>query len=206
MNWGSVPDWLAGSGALLAVVFAGIAAKAALRTNDQQSRQLAHLEQAAVDSRAEQRRLQASQVAVWIELSAPDSGDARIQVCYSNASTQPVYSVRIKSRFLADTLENSIRFAVMPPTQGVEVSEKSSRILSSKLYVAAMESHPRPGNDDESSRYNSAVQHTLAQLMRQARDDGIQIEFHDAAGISWCRNNRGVLTEIVSSEPPATRS
>jgi hypothetical protein len=43
-DWGSVPDWLAAIGALVALIFAGIGARAVLRANEQQSKQLAGLD------------------------------------------------------------------------------------------------------------------------------------------------------------------
>lgn len=48
-GWGSVPDWLAGCGAIAILIFARAAARSARRTNEQQAVQLAHLEEVMND-------------------------------------------------------------------------------------------------------------------------------------------------------------
>lgn len=205
INWGSVPDWCAGLGALTAIFFARRAAIAAFATNDQQSRQLAQLEQAAQDTRDEHRRHQASQIAVWLELNEPpaDSANSSIKVCYCNASKQPVYNVRLRPEIFSEDLSFSIRIPVLPPTTDVNVSAKSSEILNSNLSVEAYSRTDRVCSRDEPDKYNEHHRTTLYALQRQARDEGISVEFHDSSGVAWRRNNRGVLAEIDANQTGA---
>ena len=66
VDWGSVPDWLAGSGAIIALIFAGMAALAARRTNQIQSAQINELQRESNERRLLERRQMASKVAVYI--------------------------------------------------------------------------------------------------------------------------------------------
>ena len=91
VDWGSVPDWLSGGGALLAVLFAGIAAKAAIRANIHQTRQIQQIEQQEQDRRAERTRAQAALVAAWV---VPD-GSLLPRIFFRNGSQLPVYAVTV---------------------------------------------------------------------------------------------------------------
>ena len=84
INWGSVPDWLSGLGTILALVFAGLAVRAAHRTNVQQSKQLEMLEE-------DRRRSQASRVAAWCFTGSKGEPTYRI----TNTSGLPVFRVEL---------------------------------------------------------------------------------------------------------------
>lgn len=90
INWGSVPDWLGGLGATVALVFAFFAVRAAQRTNLQQSQQLEQQSLQLALMEDERRQAQASQVASWpIEL------DEKVYTHVVNLSHLPVYDVTI---------------------------------------------------------------------------------------------------------------
>jgi hypothetical protein len=82
MDWGSVPDWLAGTGSVAALLFAFYAVREARRTNAQQSEQLGHV-------LAERRRAQAAKISGWVVETA--SGERQIRI--SNGSELPVFAM-----------------------------------------------------------------------------------------------------------------
>jgi hypothetical protein len=82
IDWGSVPDWLSGTGTLLALVFAFLAVRAAHSTNVQQGIELEAMQN-------DRRRAQAQTIAIW--MLNPIGGDATVRVC--NGSDIPVYGV-----------------------------------------------------------------------------------------------------------------
>lgn len=84
VDYGSVPDWLAGIGAVTALLWARKAARAAAETNQAQQAQLDAI-------RRTEREKQASAVAAWIEVGAGEV--ARYVI--ANNSGQPVYSFAI---------------------------------------------------------------------------------------------------------------
>ena len=63
VDWGSVPDWFAGAGALLALLLAFVAVRAAHRTNMRQSNQLDR--QSASSSRPAASSLRARRSSSW---------------------------------------------------------------------------------------------------------------------------------------------
>ena len=69
VDWGSVPDWLAGIGALSALFFAAVAARAAWDGSKLQARQILKLEEADLRRVEAGEREQASKVAVWIRMA-----------------------------------------------------------------------------------------------------------------------------------------
>ena len=83
VDWGSVPDWFAGTGTLLALIFAFFAVRAAHRTNIQQGLEL----QAMQDDR---RRSQANKVAAWMIYG---DEDGTRYLCVKNGSDLPVFGV-----------------------------------------------------------------------------------------------------------------
>jgi hypothetical protein len=83
IDWGSFPDWLAGAGSVLALVFAAMAARAAFKASAQQAEQLRILEE-------DRRRAHASMIAVW---PVEEGGELRCRV--QNRSGLPVYAALI---------------------------------------------------------------------------------------------------------------
>ncbi|MHA6619671.1 hypothetical protein [Pseudonocardia sp. DLS-67] len=87
IDWGSAPDWFAGVGAVLALLWARKAAKAAHETSKSQSVQLKQIEE-------DKRRAQAECIAAWAEWSNHD-GLTRPVIRLVNTSTVPVYHVAV---------------------------------------------------------------------------------------------------------------
>jgi hypothetical protein len=86
VDWGSVPDWLAGIGAILALIFAFFAVLAAHRTTVQQGLQLKVIQE-------DRARLQAGKVACWIH----DDGGPVCRV--QNGSDLPVFTTHVLIRY-----------------------------------------------------------------------------------------------------------
>ena len=84
IDLGSVPDWLAGGGAIAALAWARKAAKAASRTDERQGEQLALIQR-------EKQRSQAEHVAVWFDFSWDSNRPHRLVL--RNASELPVYEL-----------------------------------------------------------------------------------------------------------------
>lgn len=89
LDWGSIPDWLAGVGAVTALWFARKAAISAGKTNEQQAKQLSNQAKQIADANAEIKKRQATEVSLWLE-SGPDH-QARYRI--SNRSGQPIYNL-----------------------------------------------------------------------------------------------------------------
>lgn len=68
---GNLPDWLAGAGAVLAVIVASLALRAAHRSNKNQDEQIQQQARQLDGVRAEKNREQADHVSAWLE-SGPD--------------------------------------------------------------------------------------------------------------------------------------
>ncbi len=83
VDWGSVPDWFAGIGAVLALLFAAIAVRVARNTFIQQSKELE-------EARLERRQRQASRIAGWVL----NDGYSKV-VHVRNSSDLPVFGLTI---------------------------------------------------------------------------------------------------------------
>jgi hypothetical protein len=100
VNWGSVPDWLAGGGAVVALLWARKAAQAASRTDQRQGEQLAALER-------DKTRQQAEKFAVWLDY-VPRESEANQPRSWSwyfkvrNASELPVYDLNVWANLIDD--------------------------------------------------------------------------------------------------------
>jgi hypothetical protein len=111
MEWGSVAELLSAFGTLAALGAAAVAARAAIRTNNQQSVQLAHLEDADKERSQAAERAQAEKVACWISL---DKDSANPRPVWINGSGQPVYNATF---FLATPGKvTEVRYAVASPS------------------------------------------------------------------------------------------
>jgi hypothetical protein len=87
---GSVAELLSAFGTLAALVAASVAAWAAIRTSDQQGRQLRRLEEAERRRQAELEQRDAARIAFWTGVNS--DGPA---VWYVNSSDLPVYNLRL---------------------------------------------------------------------------------------------------------------
>lgn len=199
IGFGNWPDWIAAGGTLLAVIFAGFAARAAIKTSQQQARQLEILA-------AEQRRLrdestsaQASAVAVWWKRARVSrrSHTEAITAYVINTSRLPIYNCSINAKIKADGNEfRSLRHA----------------------WKQAWESAP-----DAHREWNAGpllLPHPAAQIFQEARIDTrglsnlelarladdvfilVSFTFRDAKGVWWLVSSRGDLEPIQSPMKP----
>jgi hypothetical protein len=104
VDWGSFPDWLAGIGAIVALLFAFFAVRAAHQTNVQQGKQLQALEH-------QQTQEQASKVAVWLDWTGDDVPAYHI----SNTSGLPIYEVYLNAARSMVSLFHATYEKVIPP-------------------------------------------------------------------------------------------
>jgi len=97
---GDWPGWIAAAGTLLAVVFAGFAALAAMKTNQQQTRQLEMLAADQQRLHRESIRQQATEVAVWWKRGRVSDGPQTrsFTVYVMNASSLPIYNCAIDAK------------------------------------------------------------------------------------------------------------
>ncbi|MDD7919688.1 hypothetical protein [Actinomycetospora callitridis] len=95
VDWGSVPDWLAGVGAVAALAFAAVAATAARATNKIQSMQIAELQEQNRRRDETERRSLASKVAVYISVGEDESGFDQAFVRFVNSGDQPIYDLTV---------------------------------------------------------------------------------------------------------------
>lgn len=180
-EWGTVPDWLAGAGAVVAVVFAGMAAKAALRTNIQQGAQLSHLENAEIERIESRERAQAKRVAVWIVL---DSAAKPEVYCY-NASELPIYNASIICVSPLGTTRTF--YACKSPDAEAKRMNRPTEILRCQATNSSDLS-----NDDEPDWPS----------MRDAGTLRSAIVFLDAEGRWWIRDVMGKLQPATDGTCP----
>ncbi|WP_143027784.1 hypothetical protein [Lentzea albidocapillata] len=189
INWGSVPDWFAGSGAVLALFFARRAVKAAHATNEQQNKQLRQLEAAEQRRDDDERRRQASQLAVWLVRD----GDS-VLVRFANTSSQPVYRLTITSPLLTGDFNQVKTVPVVPPTSEPSTLHDTSRELTSHLQYLTREVkyfNDADGNQIASGEWRRQV----AKIVSTAIEEGINIHYLDSSGNWWRRNSHGQLHE-----------
>lgn len=180
MSWpaqlGSMADMIAAFGAVAAVVAASIAARAAIRTNNQQNRQIALIVEREAKNDALLKRRQADQVAAWAKI---DRERGRPTVQWVNRSGLPVYNLDF--------------WVTLPPFDAVRVSYKigppdaevrSLRRVDSAVHKSALEGGPNV--------------HWAALL-----DSGqlrAALSFQDIHGVWWFRDFMGVLHECVDEQ------
>ena len=172
-DWGSVPDWLAGVGAVLALMFAALAVRAVRHTNRQQAIQL---EQQAEQLRQQARQLagmeesrrreQAEKVAAWISID-----ESLLEI--KNTAESPVYDVHI---YVMGTASLTSDGAIEGPSEYLflELVRPSAEPIRRSLIDALM------GSDG---------------LMLTGR---VAITFRDAAGLMWERDALGNLRQHTS--------
>lgn len=170
INWGSVPDWLAGGGAVFALLFAAAAVRTARATNEQQTKQIAAL-QRAEEARVEERRSQyASRLASWITLSEDDEQGHRSPapaVALVNSNETPMYRVRV---YAGTSL--GVTFAMynfVGPLSGRRIMDRPTRAIRKML----------PEGENSALLDSGALWTALT--------------FRDPAGRWWCRSPSGEL-------------
>ncbi len=109
LNYGSVPDWLAGIGTVVASCIALFALLASRRTNRNQQKQIDALEDEKNERQASERRKQAELIACWGDPHTEEFPLYRI----SNRSGQPVYDFIVWH--FSPEIGRSRVVAVLPP-------------------------------------------------------------------------------------------
>ncbi|WP_433802947.1 hypothetical protein [Actinomycetospora sp. CA-084318] len=176
IDWGSVPDWLAGVGAVSALGFAGVAALAAVRSNRAQQLQVESLraEQRAGSER--ERRAEATKLALWVEFEEkeplifeglPHSVSSVVR--FSNASSLPLYSVSIV--MIGPEGAARVPYNVLAPTSVPRVLPRASRVL-----------------------HTLVEGHDLGELLAAGRVH-LACSFRDSSGLWWVRSHDGRLVE-----------
>lgn len=131
IDWGSVPDWLAGCGAVVALWWARKAAKAAKAANERQDAQLQRQAEQFAKLQAAEESAQAELIAGWYELQRHEVQDRTIlalamrrewdSFVIQNGSTLPIYDV-IAWADAADLMDREVDFAVLdmvPPGRNI---------------------------------------------------------------------------------------
>ncbi|MCE3551325.1 hypothetical protein LWC33_07650 [Pseudonocardia sp. RS11V-5] len=124
METGSLAELLSAFASIVALAAAVVAARAAVRTNQQQSVQLSHLEIGEAERRQASRAAQASQVTAWVEL-AVDNGTP--QVNFANSSGLPVYGVTVATA--AGTRTFRTTYSVLAPRESASRLRRMEDVL-----------------------------------------------------------------------------
>ena len=171
LDWGSVPDWLAGVGTIGALIFAYRAVRAANRQNQHQAAQLARLENDQRDRDEEQRRAQASNVALWWQHRDRSASGPAHAFYVSNTSDLPV---------------TEVVFVVRTPRSQVEC-----------LAVPYIAPRTREVNSIDFDKVFSQLRDEFVEFQGHGPSgDMAALEFTDMAGLRWRRNLSGNLTPI----------
>jgi hypothetical protein len=165
---GSWPDWIQSIATVGALVFAGLAAKAAIRTSNQQSTELEAMRRDELDREGEKRRSQAAQVGIWLDPHTERYPD----VFLYNASRLPVYDTTVQISL--DSTTRSRKYAVRIPNSAPHVLEYMTQELRSALTDLNV-----PVDD----------QFELISMNRLA----VKMCFMDSSGAWWSRTNKGKL-------------
>lgn len=175
LDWGSVPDWLAGVGTIGALLFAYRAVRAANRQNQHQAAQLARLENDQRERDEEQRRGQASKVALWWQHRDESASGPAYAFYVSNTSDLPVTEVV----FVVRTPHSQVECLAVPyiPPRIREINSMEFDVVFSRLRDDFVEFQGHGPSGDMAA-----------------------IEFTDMAGLRWRRNLSGNLTLIAREQ------
>lgn len=131
IDWGSVPDWLAGAGAVTALIFAAAAVRVNRETNRGQAQQIKKLEEDQERRESERRAEQATKVAVWVSAHSAD-GEADLPlVRLVNSSSLPVYTLLLTCNSPLGTVEKV--YTAVGPRNDRRVMTDISRKLQEQL-------------------------------------------------------------------------
>jgi hypothetical protein len=166
IDWGAVPDWIAGVGAVSALAFAALAVRAANQQNKHQAVQLEKLEADQRERDKDRHRAQAEKVAAWHERISEMGGPSPFPIAYDafivrNASDVPVYSAWVAASGPRSDHEN---FAI------------------GNLDVVPPGSH-------------SLVMRHVSELKVSEFTPRVLVMFRDSGGRCWLRRENGLLEE-----------
>jgi hypothetical protein len=184
VDWGSVPDWLAGVGAVIALIFAGLAARAAMRANAQQNVQILAIESQQREREGEKRRWQASRVSIWLH----PHRDRLPTIEFHNGSGLPIYNATAVAT--CGNLSTARRYAVRTPSEQpaplVRLTESFHTLLESQ--EVAEENPNDPG--DRERWYRLIATNSVS----------VRLSFQDSSGNWWTRMAEGALIEHESQD------
>jgi hypothetical protein len=176
-DWGDVPTWVSAGSGLLALAFAALAALAGYRLYLVESQRDRDAEKAREETRREARRAQATLVSAW---RAPDTPGPPPGALVRNASEAPVYEVVVTYLDYRAAWIGSEPFGLVPPDREPVVIKLAT--------TGTIVGDPLPG--------------FTADTKRSAR---VSVDFTDAAGVRWRRDERGALTDFDPDNPPDHR-
>ncbi len=97
-DWGSVPEWLQGVGAIIALLFAAWAVYTGRETNAHQARQISALERSEELRHRSHREQYAVRLACWVSAEKLDDeilGDLAVAIRLVNSSELPMYRLTV---------------------------------------------------------------------------------------------------------------
>ncbi len=170
IDWGSVPEWLAGAGALVALLFAWSAVRAARATSQQHAAQIDALERAEAVRDEERRSRYASRFVCWITLDG--KADRHPAIGVINSNEVPLYHVNI---YAGTSLGATFaRYNVVGPSSGRRILGRPTRAMQNVLPVCD------------------------AGTLLDSGDLWVAMTFRDPAGNWWCRSPTGLLLSADS--------
>lgn len=108
VDWGTVPDWVAGIGTAGALIFTGLLFRHELnRASDER--------QAALQRETDREAEQAGAISSWIELDERTEMGSFWRVVVGNASTAAVYNCLVEATEYPDGEIESYAMATIPP-------------------------------------------------------------------------------------------
>lgn len=173
---GDLPTWLAGFGAVAALIYARRAARHAKDVLDRETDRDERRNQ-------EDRRAQASRVVAWPDMETSGGGTPRFGALVRNGSELPVRNVVVTFLWSNGPVwtprGEPVRLPLLTPGD---------------LFVPWPATVHRSGGDDE---------YLALSLLRE--DYRVMIQFTDAADFSWLRSMHGSLAEIATPTSKGAR-
>lgn len=116
-DWGDIPTWVSAIGTLVALAFAAVAARSAIKVYEIESRR----DRVHADERKRQlefvRRAQAAMVSAWWGTQTGSDGVSRWGAFVRNASETPIYQTRVSVvKVFEPDISDSFGISVLPPT------------------------------------------------------------------------------------------
>lgn len=204
LDYGNVSNWLSALATVGALIFAGIAARAALDTNRNQASALV-VQQHALEEQVRQYRTDreeqacrersalARQVSVWIE----PNGNNPVAL-YQNLSGQPVH--RVSVGYYSTNNDNQYAHSTLPPTSSPAKLPNVTELIRSSMNTNPYLIY--------SFMFHYENEVTLKRLVPQpdgtqrweefglAGPIGLTITFTDANGMRWHRGRDGKLINV----------
>ncbi|QUB99518.1 hypothetical protein [Cellulosimicrobium cellulans] len=183
--WGDVPNWIAALAALLAVMFAWLAARHTRGLLQQESDRDLRTAERDEQEAASRRRAQADLVSAWVVVRVDEEGVRSDGYLIRNLSQSPVYDVRTDVTDARERLRPRHRLAMLPPGE---------------YYVEANDGDTHWEFPDPVA----SVRGWLRPVLKKPEWRVDRLEFTDSGGRRWSRDAKGRLgvAEAASVSPP----